>query len=304
MNYKINLEMISSDHAEVQGTEMAIVNKEDNCVYITSKPYIDKLFSLMGYKNLSVIKILEEYAGKTISSIGNLDKYHLYVDKYTDSFVVADQISVDWVNAMIKFLEESQFTYKSIKRSDTFYYWDQLVVENRFGSKFVIYVDLCDEYVSVGSVSYDSDNVLTGYVNEGKFKFSDGQSSFDSFKLLISGKVDISSYYKLDEPLSVYEYVNLLKRLGYVGYTKKRKYYRKDESDEIINIVGNLDALLDFYNDMSWIQQRITKTPDNKNFYDACKLISINLDRFTIWSFRDIYQDNQFEQSDIFALNY
>lgn len=303
MNYRLNLKELSPESTTVQGVEMAVVNKENGTVYLTTKPYIDKLFSLMGYKNLNVIKILEEYAGKTISSIGNLEPYQIYIDDLSDSFVVATRKTIEWVTAMINFLESSQFTFESIKRYDTCYYWDQIVVTNRFGSKFAIYVDLCDEYVRVLSLKYDDKGVLVGVVNEDKYSFEDGQDSFDSFKLMVSGNVDISSYFTLDEPLSIYEYLGLLRSLHYVG-SRKGKFYKLDESEEITETVGNLDAIIDLYNDMSWIQRRINKTPDEKDFYDACTLITMNLDDHTIWSFVDFYSNNQHERSDMFALNY
>lgn len=299
--YKLNLKEISPESAEVQGVEMAIVNKENSCVYLTSKPYIDKLFRLIGYKNLGVVKILEEYAGKTISSIGNLDTHKLYIDEVTDSFIVTTSQAVEWVSAMIKFLGEKTFTVDSVQRSDTYYYWDQISITNSFNSKFAIYVNMCDEYVEVFALSYDKDNVLVGVVNEGKYEFSEGQSSFDSFKIAISGNVDVSSLFKLDQTLSVYEYVEALKILGYVG-KKKKNYYMTDKADEIVNYVGDLGATLDYCNEMSWIQKRINETPDKNTFYDVCKLISLNLDKLTDWRVRDFYLRNYREDSDIFNL--
>lgn len=301
--YKLNLKEISPESAEVQGVEMAIVNKENSCVYLTSKPYIDKLFKLIGYKNLGVVKILEEYAGKTISSIGNLDTHKLYVDEVTDSFIVTTSKAFEWVSAMIKFLGEKTFTIDSVKRSDTYYYWDQISITNSFNSKFAIYVDMCDEYVEVFALSYDNDNVLIGLVNEGRYEFSEGQSSFDSFKVAISGKVDVSSSFKLDQTLSVYEYVEALRTLGYVG-KKKKNYYMTDKADEVADYVGNLEAVLDYCNDMSWLQKRINETPNKNTFYDVCKLISLNLDDLTYWRVKDFYSKNYREDSDIFNLKY
>lgn len=301
--YKLNLKEISPESAEVQGVEMAIVNKENSCVYLTSKPYIDKLFKLIGYKNLGVVKILEEYAGKTISSIGNLDTHKLYIDEVTDSFIVTTSKAFEWVSAMVKFLGEKTFTIDSVKRSDTYYYWDQISITNSFNSKFAIYVDLCDEYVEVFALSYDHDNVLVGVVNEGRYEFSEGQSSFDSFKIAISGNVDVSQSFKLDQTLSVYEYVEALKTLGYVG-KKKKNYYMTDKADEVANYVGNLEAVLDYCNDMSWIQKRINETPSKNTFYDVCKLISLNLDDLTYWKVKDFYSKNYREDSDIFNLKY
>lgn len=280
---------------------MAIIDKENSCVYLTSKPYIDKLFKLIGYKSLGVVKILEEYAGKTISSIGNLDTHKLYIDEITDSFVVTTGQALEWVSAMIKFLGEKTFTIDSVKRSDTYYYWDQISITNSFNSKFAIYVDLCDEYVEVLALSYDKNNVLVGVVSEGRYEFSEGQSSFDSFKVAISGNVNVSSSFKLDQTLSVYEYIESLRTLGYVG-KKKKNYYMTDKADEVLEYVGNLEATLDLCNEMSWIQRRINETPNLSTFYDVCKLITLNLDELTYWKVRDFYLKNYREDSDIFNL--
>lgn len=302
MDYKINLKKVSGSGVEIQGSSLAIVSKEDGNVYLTSKPYINKLFKLLGYKNLSVVKILEEYAGKTISSVGDISPYEIYIDDTTDSFIVTNPSSLNWVTAMLKFLGEG-FTVESVRKSDLYYYWDQIIVSNRFGSKFALYVDLCDEYVRVCSIRYDNSGNLVGVVNEGKYEFSGGQDSFDSFKLSISGNLDILPYYTLTARLSIYEYVSLLSKLGYVGYSRKKKYYKEDSSEEIVGITGDLDYVLDEINDRSWIEQRIMESPGGETFYDACRLISLNLGDHMIWDFIKIYEDNQYEKSDMFLVS-
>lgn len=301
--YKINLEELSPDFAEVQGTELAIVDKRDKCVYLSSKPYIDKLFKLIGYKSLGVVKILEEYAGKSVSSIGNLDTHKIYLDKITESFVVTTPLSVEWVNALVKFLGESTFTITDVKRSDTYYYWDQITIKNSFDSEFVLYIDLCDEYVQVLAISRDNNGILKGVVNEGTFDMSEGQSSFDSIKVTISAPVDVTSRFTYDEPLSIHEYAELLKSLGYLS-KKKKKYFMTDRADEIKDYVGNLEAVVDMINDMSWIQSRVNQSPNGATFEDGCKLVSLNLDTKTYWEVLDFYSKNYREDSDMFNLNY
>lgn len=297
-NYKLNLKELSPEEATIQGTSLAIVDKNDSCVYLTSKVYIDKLFKLIGYKNLNVVKILEEYTDKSVSSAGNLDTHKIYVDSLTDSFVVTTPQAVDWVKAMLKFLSSKTFTVDSVKRYDTYYYWDQISITNSFGSKFAIYVDLADEYVEVVALSYDKDGVLIGLSQEGRYEFSEGQSSFDSFKVAISAPVDISKEFTLDQTLSMYEYVELLKSLGYVD-KKKRSYYITDKTD---NRLGNLEGLLDSYNEMSWLTRRISETPLKTTFYEACQLITSNLEERTYWSLLDFYSKNRRETSDMFVL--
>lgn len=296
--YKLNLKELSPDEATIQGTSLAIVDKNDSCVYLTSKVYIDKLFKLIGYKSLGVVKILEEYTDKSVSSAGNLDTHKIYIDNLTDSFVVTTPAAVEWVNAMLKFLSSKTFTVDSVKRYDTYYYWDQITVTNSFGSKFAIYVDLADEYVEVVALSYDKEGVLVGVSSEGRYEFSEGQSSFDSFKVAVSAPVDISSEFTTNQTLSIYEYVELLKFLGYVD-KKKKNYYATDKSDDRFS---NLEGLLDLYNEMSWLRRRVTETPLKTTFYDACCLITSNLEDKTFWSLTDFYSKNRREVSDMFVL--
>lgn len=297
--YKVNLEPISSDEVKIQGSSFAIEDKKDSNVYLTSKPYMNKLFKLIGYKNLNVVQILEEYANKTVSSAGNLDTHQLYIDRITDSFIVTTPQSVEWVNAMLKFLSESTFTIDSVKRYDTYYNWDQLVVTNSFGSKFAIYINLLDECVEIVSLSYDKEGVLTGAEKECSYSFAEGQSSFDSFKVTISAPTDISSEFTLNQTLSIYEYVELLRSLGYVE-KKRRHYYSTDKSSTLSE---NIDTLVDMYNESSWLKRHIKETPTRTSFYDACKVITENLDDHTYWSFLDFFNRNRTESSDIFVLN-
>ena len=103
MKYNLNLKEINTDSVEIQGTEMAIVDKETGEVFLTSRKYMDKLFGAAGYKNLNVVKILEEYAGKSVSSIGSVDPYKIYVNDLTGTFILASDPMISWVNAMVKF---------------------------------------------------------------------------------------------------------------------------------------------------------------------------------------------------------
>ena len=303
--YKLNLRELNPEFTKVTGPDMTIENKEDGKVYITCKPYIDKLFKLMGFKSLGVIKILEEYAGRYISDIGDLGDRKLYVDDVTDSFVVTTSQSIEWVNNMIKYLNDHNYEIVEVRRPDPYYYWDQLTIKSPTGSKFALYIDLADEYVQVLSLAYDKSDCtkLIGIINEGNYKFSDGDSSLTSLVTLISNPVDVSYNFKLDQKLSINEYVELLKLLGYVS-KKKKNYYKTDESAEIEGYAGNLDSILDDFNSMSWLQRRITEVPNCAKFEDACTLISINLKDITFWKVKDFYYNNASEKSDFFALSY
>ena len=125
---------------------------------------------------------------------------------------------------------------------------------------------------------------------------------YDGLQGQAVGQVDISSEFKLDQKLSLYEYVNLLRSLGYVS-KKKKKFYKNDTAEEIIQYVGDIDYILDEYNLSSWINQRIKESPNGATFKDACILISLNLDNIFCWSFHDFYMNNARELSDLMALN-
>lgn len=303
MKYNLNLKEINMDSVEIQGTEMAIVDKETGEVFLTSRKYMDKLFGAAGYKNLNVVKILEEYAGKSVSSIGSVDPYKIYVNDLTGTFIFASDPMISWVNAMVKFFEEGKFTFSHTK-SDVYYMWDQLVVTNQVGGKYIVYVDFLDEAVYVYSTSTSDDDILIGFLSEGKFKFSEGQESFDRFKLLVSSSPRIDNYFRRDIQLSFYEYIELLKSLGYV-HTKKHKVYSTERSTEVSDIVEGLDDMLDKYNEMSWLQTRINPAPNSATFFDGCKLINRNLHEDHYFSdFEWYYKRNKDETSDMFALKF
>lgn len=301
MAYKINLVPLDPNAAKVVGSEYAIENKENGCIYITTKPYIDQLFKLMGYRNLGVVKILEEFADKTISQIGDIKEYSLFIDDTTQSFVVTRPESVKWVKDLLTFLNDNEFEVTSL-RADTCYNWDQLIIKSPSGSYFALYIDLLWNNVQVVALDYDG-CVLNGLMDEGGYDTTGGEETLNSLILLIMSPVDISSEFTPTQKLSAYEYVELLKSLGYVS-RKKRKYYKTDNADEVIGYIGNLDDVLDDINSQSWLQQRVRPAFNNATFANACKLISLSLDDIPVWKFRDFYMNNARELSDFFALNY
>ena len=61
-----NFTKLNEENVTVQGRDFLIEDKTTGKVYVTDKKYIDKLFDEMGYRNLNVIKVLEEYAVKYI----------------------------------------------------------------------------------------------------------------------------------------------------------------------------------------------------------------------------------------------
>lgn len=298
---KLNLSKLDTDCATVQGSEFAIESKEDGRVYLTSKPYIDKLFKLMGYKNLNVVKILEEYANKTVSDIGALEGHSLYVDEITDSFIIASDAAIEWTRKLYKELDKNGFKVLEVRHYDTYRIWDQVTLEAPTGTRYAMYLDLCGEKAYLLALAY-KDNILVGIEDEGSYNCNE-ESDIDSMMTLMTNPVDISGNFMMDQKLSIYEYVNLLRTLGYVT-KKKKNFYPTEESAEIDEYVGNLEAILDDYNSSSWLQQRIREVPNHAKFKDACELISINLGQVTFWNLKDFYIANARETSDFFALNY
>lgn len=303
MEYKLNLTQFDPSKAKLVGPELMFEDKTTGKVYVTSKAYMDKLFNLEGYRNLSVVKILEEFADKTISDIGSLHDCELYIDDITDSFILTSPSSVRWVENLLMYFEDNDFRIIQTNRHDSFYAWDELLVAVPNGNYFAIYIDMCDEKAHVLALDYkESDKKLLGVSNEGSYAFSD-PNTMNNLLVLMESPIDISVNFTPTQSLSMYEYVTLLKRLGYVKSTKKRGYYKTDSAEEIEPYDGYIDALLDDTNCMSWLKQRITASPIK--FSEACELISTHLGYHdnTIWSFQDIYLDNAFEKSDMFALN-
>lgn len=302
MNLKLS--ELDTDSAKIVGEELALENRENGKVYLTSKSYMDKLFKLIGYKSLSVVKIIHEYAGKVVSEVGDLrDDNYIYLDEVTDSFIVATEGAVNWVNKFYDRLDKDGYKVIEERRYDTYYQWDQLVVESPNGTRFAIYIDLLDEAVYALCLSY-KDEVLVGLANEGIYQFNEGDASLESLMILMSNPIDLSCDFKMDQRLSLYEFADLLFRLGYLGKKRGGKYFTTDEAFEIQDYIGNLESIVDLINESSWLQRRIREVPTGFNFEDACKLISINLDKKTFWSMKDIYISNSTETSDFFALNY
>lgn len=104
MSYKINLKELDPNDVYVTGNQMTIEEKTTGRVFLTDKKYMDKLFDKMGYRNLNVINILEEYANKRITEVADLKGFSIFVDETTDSFIVAQSDSVIWINNLINFL--------------------------------------------------------------------------------------------------------------------------------------------------------------------------------------------------------
>ena len=294
-----DLKELKLDRITVQGTEMALEDKVTGKVYVSNKEYMDKLFKEMGYKNLNVIKILEEYAGKFVSDIGSLTNSSVFVDETDSSFVVTSEKAVNWITDLFDRLEINKIKVLRSNTTSTCHIWDEFEVESSTGSRFAIYIDYLDEYARVFSLSYDKDGTLTGVVNEGKYEFSE-EDSLESLIILLTSPVDISILYQPEVELSLAEYLDLLCKVGI--YRVKRKRLVLTEKGESLDVVKNgyYEGLLDSVADQSWIQRHIKGS--GKTFADGCRLITENLIDLRFWDLRDYYSANEKESSDVFAL--
>lgn len=242
--YNLNLKNLDTSSAVITGTEMALTNQENGKIYTTTKPYMDKLFSLMGYKSTYVVKILEEYAGKTLTSIGSLNKGEgIWIDDGSDTFIVTTSSAISWVNSLFDYLKDNGFKIIDARRLDTTYYWDQIVIESEKSGRFAIYIDLCEEYVGLYHISVDTNGVVCNIEDQSIFKFEEDGSFNDMISAL--------NYPGIDSPidpscvLSIDEFINLCKTLGLVR-TKRKMLCPVEGYDKLIDL--SLETICDSYN--------------------------------------------------------
>ena len=294
---KLNLRELDTNNLVLNGTDLTIEDKTDGRIYLTSGQHMNKLFKLMGYRNLNVIRILEEFAGKFITEVGNLSDCKIYVDDNTDSFIVADPRSVQWVNDLLDELRKKGYQILSEKCLDPYYYWDQLIVRNNLGYQYCIYIDLVDGYAQLFLLNVES-GVVTGMVEDLQYRFTDA-SSLSGILSALENNVDLSYNFTKDTKLSVHEAISLLKTLGYVGSKRKTgKAYVEDKSDEIKDEI-DVESLVDDYNSKTWLQRRINFS--EIDFKKMCELVSFCPD-VPLYNVREFYNSNRLETSDSFAL--
>lgn len=299
-NGLLNLKLLAPENAVVIGPDLAIKSKIDGYIYLTSKKYIDKLFKLMGYKNLNVIKILEEYANKTVRDIGDLCTNNIYIDNITDSFIITTDKAIKWSIKFYETLSEKGYTIISERVQDSYYSHDEVIVESPTGTRFAIYFDFLKEKADVMALHYTEDGVLDGAISEGDYLFDDGDVSLNSLFILMDNPVDISYYFKPEEHLSIFEVTELLRTLGYVKFKKKKNIYNMmDIVEENSELYFFIETILSQANGMSWINKHITDS--EVTFIKGCSLISDRPD-IPIWSFKLYFEQNANEKNDLAEL--
>ncbi len=203
---------ISETMLRVHGTEFMVEDVSTGKVYITTKDYINKLFDEMGYRNLNVIKILEEFAGKFITDIGSLKKSKIYINNNENSFFVADPNSVATLGSLESLLVEAGFQFIS---GGTYHCLNnqEFLIKSPKGICFSLKVDLAEEKVELLSLHINETGVTDGVMYEGEYKLND-YDVINSIMITLNSDIDASALVKPGETVSLHEYVELLKGLG------------------------------------------------------------------------------------------
>ena len=296
----LNLTPEAQDQFEIRGPELAVVYKPANEVYLSTKKYFDKLFKAAGYRSLSTIKILEEFAGMTIDTVGDISPYSIYIDNIINTFVVSSPDGINWMKAMFKFINENKFEVKSYSRYTPVHIDDQIHISNSLGGDYMIYPDLCTESVEVYSITFSDEGIITGVGFEGEFKFKNGQSSFDDFKLTISRGPNRIDQFDLSCPLSVREYLDLFNYLGYLkvvrGEIKLTEIF-----EDALDYDERLPDIVDQYSMYNPIQRTVKRTNPSRTFKDGCSIITeaVKSEAVPLREFYSYYETNMNNQNDI-----
>lgn len=111
MDYR-NLIQVNPEDYVLMPEDYSIKSRLDGKIYTTTKDYIGKLFSDLGYKNLSEVETLIKY-GVPVKTDLKLKTLALYVDKDSEEFICMTSDAFLWFNKIIK-----EFDYYSIVVTD------------------------------------------------------------------------------------------------------------------------------------------------------------------------------------------
>lgn len=296
---KFNFKELDPKMTTVTGRDYSIEDRTTGRVFVTRKEYINKLFSEMGYRNLGVINILEEFAGKIISDVGTLRSSSLWIDEMTDSFIVCSKNSKDNFNELFSELKQRGFIIHGSRKPDTYIFWDEYLIESPKGVKFALYFNMQWESVSVLSLHETDDAKLDGMINEGSWKMSEPSFISEIFVTLespINASVGISPM----QEMSLNEYVNLLTTLGYLKIKRGGKCYVTDEGEQMQDIIADFIGVADEYNLSNDLKRRVT--PSGIIFKEAYDLISQGVVNIPYWEVRSFYINNSLMKSDLMLI--
>ena len=293
-NIKFNFKQLDPKTTTVTGREYSIEDRTTGQVYITRKEYINKLFDEMGYRNLGVINILEEFAGKIITEIGSLSSSKLWVDDL-DSFIVCSESAKNNFNKLFEEFDARGFIVHDSRKLDPYMYWDEYTIESPKGVKFALYVSMYWETVSLLTLHYDDSNILDGIINEGDWKLNEPSFISDIFVTLNS---NINASVGIDplQEMSLNEYVNMFITLGYLKTKRGGKCYVTDEGEQMQDILADFGSISDEYNASNELKRRITTS--GATFKDAYSMISQSTS-VTPWQVREFYITNSNGKSDL-----
>ena len=298
-NSRFEFKLLSPLTTTVTGRDYSIEDKTTGRVFITRKEYINKLFDEMGYRNLGVINILEEFAGKIISEVGSLRSSSLWIDDMTDSFIVCSETAKNNFDKLFDEFDIRGFTVLDSRKMDPYMYWDEYTIESPKGIKFVIYISMYWETVSILTTHETDKHVLDGILNEGDWKLNEPSFINDIF-VTLNSNIDASVGISPRQEMSLNEYVSLLTTLGYLKIKRGGKCYITDEGEQMQDIIADFINVSDEYNMSNDLKRRIT--PSGVTFNEAYELISQNLMTVPYWTVKEFYTSNSNGKSDLMLI--
>lgn len=287
---------LNTDFLTVQGEQLALEDRKTGKVYITTKPYINKLFAEMGYRSLNVVNILKEFAGKVISDVGELKTAKIYADELNNSCLIATEQAVNWTRDLSAFLDEKGFSIIKSQTKDTCRTCDEYIIKSPNGTYFAIDVDLTYETASLFSMN-DIDTKIK-VLPEGTYDLGN-ELSIDDIKATLLSKINLSTIFDTSVPLSVAEYVDFLSKLGYVRKGRKQwSITELGEEEMLAGLTPMIDINIDQINVLSWIKSHIESS--GVTFDNMCQMLTYRLDSIFISKFAEFYLKNTNEQLDYF----
>lgn len=301
-------EILDNEVLRVYSKDCAIEDLRTSEIFVTLGEYLNRLFKSIGYKNRSVVNILDEYADIKINKIeGSSDQ--VFVDRSTSSCFVSTAEDVNKVNRLFDELC-SKYGEDSVKVCchDNCHYWDQITIKLSDFASSVVYVDLCDRYVKVIFVVRDNGNLIENICDEVKFKIEE-DDFVDNVLLTVDAFPKTSSDLVLEErfKLSLNETVDLLILLGILT-KKRRKVYLTElfenefQEDESLSFISDS---VDSYNYLSPLSRRVNF--DNSLDFSAIKKLvtkSVDSEFIRPWDLVKFFKEINLEDTDYFQLNY
>lgn len=296
-----NYRMVPENTLQVYGTEFAVKDITTGAVYVSNKAYTNKLFDEMGYRNLTVIKILKEFAGKIITDIGNLTKSKIYVNDTDHSFCVANPEAFVNLENLGATLTASGFT-KVAERTNPSVYNQEVIVQSPSGIYFSIKANLADENVEILSLHINEMGITDGMLYEGDFNLIE-YGVVNSAMITLNSPVDASATVHPDEVVSLHEYVELLKGLGLAKLNRRTNIVHLTEEGMAIAesaIGADVEPAVSDYNAKSWLKRHILSS--GKTFAECCEFAS-QFQNISPWNIHEFYSNNVNGTNDFALLN-